>query len=505
MNATLKSTLVILLSAALGACGSSSSGPGGTGGPTGPTGPSGVTPNLFLQGTISAKQAGSVVVNGITVSTTAAIVKVEKVERTESELKAGMVVKVKGHRAGAGRVAEGVEIEFEDAVKGKVSAVDDSARTVTVGGQLVRVDDSTEFEDNVNRLAGISSGQRVRVSGVADDKGGLRATRVEDDTSASSGADDFEVKGVVSAPSDTGFTLTVGGGAGTGTGSVYTVTLAAGASIPAGLADGSFVEVRSLAPVAAGTIVATSISIEDRLPGQPGGETEVEGIVTSGTSASFVVNGTTVTTSATTSWNGGFPDDLLQGVKVEAEGVLGSDGVLAAHKVTFKEFVRLFGRATGVTSNGPKEGSLTVNGVPARGDRLADWRTDADVIQANDWVELRGVTDRTGLGVIITRIEVKSPGNARPVIQGVVTAATSSGATGTVTILGKPLTADTGTELRGHSTQSGVDGPAFTDGSLFFAAVTAGLELVKVTGNNDADWTAGPTGAAREMELEGER
>jgi hypothetical protein len=39
----------------------------------------------------------------------------------------------------------------------------------------------------------------------------------------------------------------------------------------------------------------------------------------------------------------------------------------------------------------------------------------------------------------------------------------------------------------------------------FFAAVTAGFELVKATGQNDADWSAGPSGTARSLELEGER
>lgn len=485
---TPRTLLLAALVAAVSACG------GGGGSSPAPVQPS-ATPNLFLQGTISARQVGSIQVAGVTVSTAGATTRIEKAERPESELKTGMVVKVKAHRASGGsREAEGVEIEFEDAVKGKVSATDDASGTMVVGGQTVRIDDSTEFEDNAARLGSITSGQdRVRVSAVADDRGGLRATRVDKVAGAS---DDLEVKGVVSALGATGFTLT------TGPGTVYAVTLASGVTIPAGLADGGLVEVRSAGPAVAGAIVASAISLEDRLPGQPGGETEVEGIVTSGLAASFVVNGTTVTTTAATTWNGGLPDDLLAGVKVEAEGTLGADGVLAADKVTFKASVRLFGRATGVSASTATSGRLTVNGVDVSGDLLTEWRTAATAIAENDWVEVRGSLNRAGTEVLATRLEVKSPGNARPVIQGVVSAADP--VAGTVTILGQVIATDGSTELRGHSDVSGVDGSLMARAD-FFAAVTAGLELVKATGQNDADWTAGASGTARSLELEGER
>jgi len=472
---TPRSLLVLAIAATLTAC-------GGGGGP----GPAPATPNLFLQGTISARQVGAIQVNGVTVSTAGATTRIEKVERSESELKTGMVVKVKAHRATAGaHEAEGVEIEFEDAVKGKVSGRDDAAGTMVVGGQTVRIDDSTEFEDNTNRLGSITSGQdRVRVSAVADDRGGLRATRVDKLTGAS---EDFEVKGVWSSSAG-GFTLT------TGPGTIFTVTLAAGVTPPA---DGSLVEVRSAGPAVAGAIVASAITVEDRLPGQPNSETEVEGIVTSGLAASFVVNGTTVTTTATTSWTGGLPDDLVAGVKVEAEGTLGADGVLAAHKVVFKASARLFG----VAKIDAGTGKLTVNGVAVTIDGLT---RPADSIADTDWVEVRGALDRAGTAVLATRAEVKSPGNARPVIQGVVTAASPATVPATVTILGKVISIDGSTELRGHSDQSGVDGPLMLKAD-FFAAVTAGLEVVKATGQNGADWSAGPSGTARSLELEGER
>ena len=267
MKTTATRTLLLAAVTLLSACG------GSTATPTSP--PVGSSANLFLQGAITAKTVGQMEVNGVTV-TTPATVKIEGVERPESELHEGMQVRVKVHVDASGRHGEGLEVRFEDAVKGKVEFKD--ATTVSVGGQTVRVDDSTHFEDDAARLGSVSAGDRVRVSGVADDRGGLRATRIDKVAGAS---DDFEIKGIVSGRTASGFTLKTSPDAGAA--DTYTVNLLGGATLPAGLADGSLVEVRSLKPVQAGQVIeASAIVIEDRLPGEAGGETEVEGIVTSG-------------------------------------------------------------------------------------------------------------------------------------------------------------------------------------------------------------------------------
>ena len=102
---------------------------------------------------------------------------------------------------------------------------------VCVGGQVVRVDDTTEFgEDNPLRLGSVTVGERVRVSGVPDDKGGLRASRIDDSPGTS---EDLEVKGFVSGLAGTSFTLKLSPDAADG----YSVTLARGASLPAGVAE----------------------------------------------------------------------------------------------------------------------------------------------------------------------------------------------------------------------------------------------------------------------------
>ncbi len=496
MTTSWKHSLAVLAALGLAACG------GGAGG-TSPQNPGGGgtpgTANLSLKGAITAQTATSVTVNGVTVSTSSATTRVEHAVADDSALRPGMVVKVKAHRNGGGTEAEGLEIEFEHDLKGKVSAKDAAAGTLTVGGQTVRIDDSTHFEDNLARLGSISAGtDRVRVSGVTDDRGGLRASRVD----RVSGTDDsFEVKGVVSDLTATGFTLTSIGG------TVFTVTLAAGASIPAGLANGGYAEVHAAAPPSGTALVAASIQVEDRLPGLPNVENEVEGIVTAGASGSFTVNGTTVVTDASTRWDGGVPADLVIGVKVEAEGVLASDGTLAADKVKFKDYIKLQGAVGSLAVDGAGLGTLVVNGVSLRTDNLT--RQDDPVASLADgaFVEVRGQLARDGVSVVVTRIRDRSSGgggggggggSSRPIIQGLVTAVSGD----TLTILGKSVSI-TSALLRNYRVSDASDGPTMSKAD-FLAAITPGQTVVKARG---ADLSAfvDPNLTAEEAELEGER
>jgi uncharacterized protein DUF5666 len=481
---TSRTLLVLSLAAALAACGGSSD-PGAGPGP-------GTTPNVTMKGVITARATGQITVNGVALATPATV-QIEKVPSPAGELQLGMVVTVRADVSG--RSGEATEVEFEDVVKGKVSEVNDDS-TLRVGGQLVRVDDSTEFEDNLARLGSVGVDDRVRVSGVPDDKGGLRATRID---RLPGTAEDFEVKGVVSGLSTTGFTLKTSIDAAPA--DTYTVTLAAGVTFPAGLANGSFVEVRSAAPVQAGNLIeAASISLEDRL-GDAQSEAEVEGIVTSATSGGFVVAGVQVTTTDATLWDGGVAADLIPGVKVEAEGTLQADGSLAARKVSFRYSSRLQGPVAGLAVAADGTGTFTVNGITVRVDALTEQRDPASALQAGDLVEVRGFLGRDGTSLVATRLELSN--DDRPIIQGVATA--KDAAAGTVTILGKTIA--TGSVESGGfhdlDPSSGVDGPSISK-DAFFAAITVGETVVKGRGRDLAAF-ADPVLNAKEVELEGER
>jgi hypothetical protein len=488
MKTTASRTLLLAAVTLLSACGGSTSNP--TGGSPSPT----ATANLFLKGAVTARAAGVMEVNGVAL-TTPSTVRIEGVERPESELHDGMQVKVKVHADGSGHHGEGLEVEAEHAVKGKVESKD--ATTLSVGGQKVRVDDSTHFEDDVGRMASVPTGQRVHVSAVPDDRGGLRATRIDKVTGTS---EDFEVKGIVSALSATGFTLKLSPDAGAS--DTYTVNLLGGATLPAGLANGNFVEVASLKPVQAGQVIeASKVTIEDRLPGQAGGETEVEGIVTSGSAASFVLAGTTVTTSATTTWTGGLPGDLLPGVKAEAEGLLGADGVLAAQKVSFKASAKLQGAVAALSVDGAGLGTFTVNGVTVHVDALTEQRDAVISLAAGDLVEVRGGPGSDATSLVATRVERSN--DDRPIIQGLVTA--KDAAAGTLTVLGKTIAVGSVESggFHGHSDVSGTSGPSMVSAD-FFAAITAGQTVVKARGK-DAAAFVDPVLTAKEIELEGDK
>lgn len=477
-------TRIALLASSLwlAACGGSDSATGNTSGAL-----------KTSKGAITA--LGSVTVNGVRFSTTGATVKIDDQPGTEADLKVGMVVKVKGHDDGVNGQAQ--EIEFEDQVRGRVDDV--AGDLIRIGEQEIEIEHATEFEDNVNRLASITPGQdRIRVSGVATSGGRIRASRVDKLAGAS---EDFEVKGFVSGLSmgpPVAFVLRVTPDASTG----LMVTLAAGVAAPAGLANGSYVEVRSPAAPVGGAITASGIELEDARLGDAGAEVEVEGIVTSGDSSSFMVDGQTVVTGASTRWENGLPGDLLPGVKVEAEGQLDSQSppVLHADKVSFRSNLRLQGAVSDVVipdAAAPRTGSFKVLGLPVLTDAFTEWKDfsgnpqDLTTIGAGP-VEVRGYRSRDGLSVVATRVERTN--DTKLILQGPVTSKNT--AAGSLVILGLTVTT-AGAEFRDAS-------DLVMTQAAFFSAVTEGRTVVKARGR-DAAALSGTTLAAEQVEIEGDR
>lgn len=479
MTAIARSSRILALAAALSlaACGDSS--------PTGTPPPTGAA--AVSKGIVSAK--GSITVNGVRFDLSQANVRIEdNPNRPESELKVGMVVKVKGTFDDRNGIAS--EVEAEDAVRGKITA--ETLGSIDVGGHRVEVDDSTEFEDNLLRLGSVAPGDRVKVHGLPMASGATRATRIEKEAGSS---DDFEIKGFVSglaAGPPAAFTLKVTPDA---AGS-YAVTLAGGVALPAGVANGSYVEVRSLAPPAGNAITASAVELEDAKLGEAGSEAEVEGIVTSGGSASFVVAGVTVVTGAGTVWDNGLPSDLVPGVKVEAEGSLDSQGALSAHKVSFRSNIRLQATPASVVAVDPHNGTFQMLGVTVHTSDHTEFKDSSGnpitlaSLGAGPAL-VRGTLHRNGTDVVATRVELTS--DDRPIVQGPVSSASAAGMT--LSILGITVNA-AAAEFRNQQ-----DAPISSD--AFFSAVQAGT-VVKARGK-DAAAFSGSTLAAKEVELEGSR
>lgn len=444
---TLRLVLLAALAASIAACGG---GTGGTGATTPPPG------SAVSQGIITAK--GSIFVNGIEYSISGATtIKIDDNPSVENDLKVGMVVKVRGTSDDATRTGSATQIEARDILEGTISNVDAVNNTITVMGQAVRI------EDNVTRLndddlqkvfadASFQPNDIVEVHGFADDQGGVRATRVVRKVTG-----EFESKGFVTTIGATSFTLALTPGGAT----VLTVNFSG--ALPAGTVVGSFVEVKSAATPVAGAITASLIHLEDKL-GAAGEKVEVEGIVTSGTLASFVVNGQQVVTSASTLFEGGLASDFAVGVELEAEGPLDANGAIVATKISFESNIKIEGDASLVSATG-----LTVLGKAVAINQF----TQVDNGLANgSHVEVRAVPDRNG-NLIATRIVVRSA-STKAFLQGPVTAANS--AAGTLTILGTAIVSDGSTQWRASSTST--DLPVTQ--TVFFGQINANVTVVKV-------------------------
>ncbi len=490
MNGTMRFQVVGLVAAAfLSACGGSSPSTASAG-TTGPTGTTGAV--AASRGVVTA--VGPLIVNGISFDAATAQIRIDdNPGRPESEIKVGMIVTVRGSRDDASGSGRATEIEAHHVLSGKVD--DKGGSVLRVGGHEVEVEHGTEFEDRTARLGSVSVGDRVRVHGHATASGNFRATRVEKESGSS---EDFEVKGFVSDLDRTAgrFTLKVSPDAA----SSYAVTMAAGATIPAGVVNGSFVEIRASAPPVAGALTVTAVKLEDSSLGEANAEVEVEGIVTSGTSAQFVVEAQTVATGATTRWENGLPSDLVPGVKVEAEGTLDAGGVLQAHKVSFRSNVRLQGPVSNVVSTGASEGTFQLNGLTVRTDAWTEWKSsgsggggggslDLTTVGAGP-VEVRGMLVQSG-EIVATRIEATN--DDRLYLQGPVSA--KDGAAGRLTVLGITVQAGAGTEYRDPS-----DAPI--SASAFFDQVVVPRTVVKARSRVPM---TGTTFSAEEIEIEGSR
>jgi hypothetical protein len=329
-------------------------------------------------------------------------------------------------------------------------------------GQTVRVEDNVTRLNDDNTIktfaaAGFAVNDHVEVHGSADDPvvGGVRATRVAKKTAGL----EFESKGFITGLGANSFGLSpTKGGA-----SALTVNFSAG-QLPAGAANDSMVQVKSAAAPTAGAITASLIKLEDKL-GATGEKVETEGIVTSGTLASFVVNGQQVVTSSATLYEGGLSTDFAIGVKLEAEGPLNASGEIAATKIIFRSNIKIEADASSVSANG-----LTVLGKAVTIDSFT--RVDNGPIANGSHVEVRASLDRNG-NLKASRIIVQSASN-KAFLQGPVSAADS--AAGTLTILGSTLVSDSATQWRVSST---ITEDAVAKAS-FYAQLKTNISVVKV-------------------------
>lgn len=263
-----------------------------------------------------------------------------------------------------------------------------------------------------------------------------------------------------------------------------------------GVAAGHLVEVKGNALGGGGELIATELELKtlvSRDDDDDDREVELEGYVTRFASASdFDVGGHRVSTSGSTSFEGGVASDLALGVKVVVEGSLDAAGTLVADEVEIRR--RGDARITGAIEVIDAEAKvITVLGIDVQLDgrtrfedrtALDDAFLSAARLAVGDWVEIHGYEDPALAGrVLATRLEREDDDDQEVELRGEAQAVSAPA----LTILGVQIETHAGTRFS--------DNDVTIDAATFFAQAAG--RLVEVDGTWD-----GATLVAAEVELE---
>ena len=472
---SLATLLLVCVLSVLAACG----GGGDAGGGQPPI--SGIDGGGVARGAITG--FGSVFVNGVRFSTTGASITVDgQSGASESALKVGQIVEVRGTYDSGATTGTATTIVYDDSLEGPVTARDLVAGTLTVLGQTVRIVGATVFDDRFSpaALTGVAIGSVVEVSGYPNAAGEIVASRIE--PKAAGGT--FELTGVVSALDTTARRFSIGS----------TVINYANVTPTNGtLANGGCAEAKGTT-FAGGALTATSVEVKScTITANNNQRGEIEGVITRfGSASDFDVGAQRVATTASTTYEGGVVGDLRTGLKVEVEGTFNASGLLTATKVQIKPdtALRLLGTIDSLDS---ANSTLRIFGilVSTNAGTAYEDKSAANIrqfrysdLRSSDYVEVRGYAGTAANSIVAARIERDDTASRRE-LQGI---AASPATAPNLTILGITVTTGAGTQFRNEADV------AITS-SEFFAA--AGNRLVKVRGT----WT-GTSFTASEAELE---
>jgi len=281
---------------------------------------------------------GSIVVNDVHFDISTAAITVNGAAATEDDLRLGQVVTVEFTGDTATGRATANKVTYTRDLAGPVEDIDVANQQVRVLGQWVAADRLLAASDDDDPtldldLTHLHLDDTLEISGQFDAEGMLHATRIE--RKGHGASQEVEVKGVVQNLTQDTFRIRD-----------LTVDYH-DAMIPPMLMEGAQVEVKGTVG-AAGTVIATEVSVtEDPSPvagSPPGTEVEIDGFITEFhrfmSHGELTVNQQRIRKTPSTQFKGGATADgarLGLNVRVEVEGVLGSDGVVIATVIELDE------------------------------------------------------------------------------------------------------------------------------------------------------------------------
>jgi Domain of unknown function (DUF5666) len=469
-RSTLNGLLVFILSLTLAACGGGGGGGSVIGGGIGGTG--------GAVGSVSA--IGSVTVNGVTYSCIGAVVTNDDgtidqgpgdnciAAESAGRLSVGSVVTVKGTEDSGGNFTAST-VNISRSVTGPAVAISVSGLSFSVLSQSISVDEATRFEIagvksvgtvGLTDLAGQLANTVVEVSGFRDTNGTILATLVETKSIANT---EFELKGITSV----GPTVTI-----------------AGVNIDL---NGTQAPANNICVEAKGSFSGGTLTLSQALKDDDdcnGGnlsgnfdQAEVEGVINGFVSATdFNVGGQKVTTTGSTVFEGGTAADLLDGVKVEAEGWT-VNGILIAKKIQIKSNgVRIKAAADGIYN--ASTGIVKVLGINVKVTSATELSGGLlGSIVAATQLEIEG--SKSGpTQLIATKLKVVTGGggSGKPELRGPLD---SAPVLGSFQILGVRINTGGGTIFKNQ-------GGGNVNESTFIASTLAN-DIVKVKGSESPD------------------
>jgi hypothetical protein len=270
---------------------------------------------------------GSIIVNGVRFDVSKArVVDDQGIERSEGDLKLGMMAQVQAADITSGNTSQATQVQIGSAIIGPVDAINTSTRLLIVLGQTIDVADTTVFGPSLpSGPFSISVGTILEIFGMLDTTTGhYQATRIE----AKPDATFFKLRGVVSNLDAGARTFMIGG---------ETISFAnlSGSGVP-GLSNGTVVVATlQMQPDRNNNWIATQLTTADQPALVPSGKVKLRGFITSfDSTAHFSVNGIPV--DASNAKIRPKNATLATGAQVKVEGAV-SDGTIIATKVTVKK------------------------------------------------------------------------------------------------------------------------------------------------------------------------